>query len=74
MTDSIYKCENHRLDLVCIGCANAWFAKQNKMLNFIKKTAFLDESQEKILALADAGYRVEHVLDARKLLKEIGEL
>jgi hypothetical protein len=48
--------------------------KCEKLLEFVKKMASLEEDESKLLALADAGYRVEHVLDSRKLLREIGEL
>lgn len=48
--------------------------KYQKLLEFVKKTASLHEPQEKILMLADAGYQVDNVLNARALLSEIGEI
>lgn len=45
-----------------------------KLLQFTNKIASLNEPEYKILALADAGYRMENILEARKILKEIGEM
>jgi len=36
------ECENHKLDICCLGCVKAWIARHDKMLEFIKKLT--DES------------------------------
>lgn len=59
MTDSIYKCENHSLDLVCRGCMKAWIARHDKMLEFVKEIVKYWECDPR---------------HAEQLLKEIGEL
>lgn len=72
MTESIYKCEDHRLDLVCRGCVKAWIARHDKLLEFVKyvsqiKNDVLDEDAY-ILVLDGV------IEEAKQELKEIGEL
>lgn len=62
-----YKCENHKLDLVCQGCVKVFIARHDKMLEFIRG---LSGGLE--VGLTDEEERL--ILSARTLLKEIGEL
>lgn len=59
---SDYHCENHKLDLVCRGCLKAWIARHDKLLAFVKEIAS-NNYQDNI-----------YDLEARDLLKEIGEM
>lgn len=36
MNDNPYKCENHKIDLVCHGCVRAWIRRHDMMLAFIR--------------------------------------
>lgn len=65
MTDSIYKCENHSLDLVCRGCMKAWIARHDKMLEFVKDLSQTTDVLGDVTQMAKI---------AKSLLKEIGEL
>lgn len=69
-----YKCTDHKINLCCLGCVNAWISRHNALLEYVKKQASLEKEECNVLALAEAGYRVETILDARKLLRELGEL
>jgi len=71
---SKYKCGDHTLELACPGCIRAWIKRHDKMLAFIRDIANLKEPEEKLLAMAEAGYHVDHVLNVRSVLREIGEL
>ena len=64
---SEYTCENHRLNLACLGCIMAHIKKKEKLLEFVKEISIdppdrCDPSEECIRE------------EARALLKEIGEL
>ena len=69
---SKYKCETHKLDLICRGCMKAWIARHEKMAEFIRKIndnfnlSTTDEDSLKFLA------EIEY--EAYILLDEIGEL
>lgn len=58
---SIYKCTNHKLDLICPGCVKAWIARHDRMLKFVNKCFY-----------ASGAYQPQQ--DAQDLLIEIGEL
>ncbi len=63
MTESKYKCTDHKLDLVCPGCVRAWITRHDKPLEFVKwckETASCHACDHQALLAA-------------KLLKEIGE-
>ena len=60
-----YKCEEHKLDLVCQGCMKAWIARHDRMLKFIKKICYEHTDFEETAHIS---------WDAAELLKEIGKL
>lgn len=60
-----YKCEDHKIDLVCSGCVKAWIARHDKMLEFIEKIAFYPNEFEELSHAS---------CDATEILKEIGKL
>lgn len=62
---SPYRCEEHRLDLICPGCVNAWISRHDKMLEFVKKIAYQRTEHEEMAQIS---------WDAQDLLKEIGKL
>jgi len=59
MMNNPYKCENHKLDIICLGCVKVWIARHNKMLEFIMNIVECWE--------CDPNH-------AKELLKEIGKL
>lgn len=59
MTDSPYKCTDHRLNIACLGCIKAIIAQRDKLLSFIKKIVRDGECNP---------------IQAEKLLREIGEI
>jgi len=63
MTTNPYKCESHKLDLVCRGCMQAWIARHNKLLEFVKSIS-KNSCCINCQCLA---------CDALELLREIGE-
>lgn len=59
-----YKCTDHKLNFACLGCINAWIARHDRMLEYIRKViedAKISENYHR----ADEGLEV---------LKEIGKL
>lgn len=60
-----YKCETHKLDLICPGCVNAWIARHDRMLGFIKQIVYHHTKFEETAHIS---------WDAHELLKEIGKL
>lgn len=58
---SKYKCDNHKIDLVCRGCVKAWIARHDAMLSFIKD-------------IITDGRTIQDQEEATELLKEIGEI
>lgn len=63
---SAYKCENHKLDLCCIGCVKAWIARHDRMLEFLKN----EISLRKYICTTNHAVLLDN---AEKLLKEIGK-
>lgn len=63
MTDSIYKCDNHKLDLVCRGCVMARLEQLGALLKFVKSLA----------KISCCNVCECIACDSLKLLREIGE-
>ena len=53
-----YKCESHKLDFICSDCIRAGIARHDAMLAFVKNVS---------------EWSIPLAIDARELLKEIGE-
>lgn len=71
---SEYKCENHKLNIVCLGCVKAIMRREKKLLEFVKSLAWIERYNDKeIKEFNDLGFYLE-AKEARDLLKEIGEL
>ena len=69
---SDYKCEQHKIDLICAGCVRAWIARHDRMLEFIKNIGWCHRyTDEEIKDFNDVGHYLE-AKEARDLLKEIG--
>lgn len=69
-----YKCTDHHLNVVCLGCMAASINRYEKLLEFIKKIERTDS--HKIRNDFDAGfacYADKLAEKAEELLKEIGE-
>lgn len=66
MADSKYKCENHKLDIACLGCIKAWIARHDRMLEFVKS------SLEHTCYLCKSDCCIP--CNVKELLKQIGEL
>lgn len=62
-----YKCDNHKLNLCCLGCVNAWISRHDAMLNFLKA----EIKQREYVCTTNHAVLLDN---ARQLLKEIGEL
>lgn len=65
-----YKCEDHKIDLACLGCINAWIARHDRMLEFLKDVSsnFNNNlTEEEIYNI-----HLSYVNEAQELLKEIG--
>ncbi len=62
---SEYKCNDHKLDIACLGCIKAWIARHDKMLNFIRKICYDHTDYEETAHIS---------WEATELLKEIGKL
>ncbi len=62
---SKYKCENHKLDLCCLGCVRAWITRHDAMKEFILELARHNSSE---------GCEERLCVKAFELLKEIGEI
>jgi hypothetical protein len=60
-----YKCESHRLDLICPGCVKAWISRHDRMLGFIKQIV---HNHTKFKETSDMS------LEGYKVLKEIGKV
>lgn len=60
----LYKCDDHKIDLVCMGCVNAWIARHDKMLDFVK----IISNEAKSILPGEFYAKL-----ARDILKEIGK-
>ena len=64
-----YKCEKHKLDIVCVGCMKAWIARHDKMMGFIKKLSNMSEN-----SAHDCKECYCIACQAKVILQEIGKL
>ena len=49
-----FKCENHKLDLICRGCVRAWMNRHNALLDFVKKASCFDMPDDPRLLAKEA--------------------
>lgn len=59
-----YKCENHKLEICCLGCVHAWINRHDQMLRFIRKISELEGDP--------LDFRYYLITQAQELLNEIG--
>jgi len=72
---SEYKCESHKIDLVCLGCVKAWIARHDKLVEFVKSLMCQqDDVHTTECSKADDWGNMDLCELATDVLKEIGEL
>jgi len=70
-----YKCTEHHLELACPGCIKAWISRHDEMKIFIHSISLPYLSLKEIESLAERRDDIALIaINARELLKEIGEL
>ena len=80
-----YNCDDHHLDIACMGCVKALVARHNKMLEFVKDLALGELCDDHLRVMGEGRMGLsdfqrgknqklsEIILIARALLKEIGK-
>lgn len=67
-----YKCDNHKLNIACLGCIRAWINRHDKMLEFVKEIYNL--KFDTLVSMKEAIHNDHISKQAEKILKEIGKL
>lgn len=69
-----YKCDNHTMGFSCPNCTEAFFARYDELLDFVRELA--DSVVLPSFTLNDDPIKIINLINskAQKVLKEIGEL